>query len=117
MISAWASGTGGAGVFGSISYTLLRLILNKQQTLLVMITVPILELIIFFFLLRKPLSMTEQIANSKKEDEIDEKPLVGFREKIFYIRHLLIYLVPLTIIYISEYFINQGLVGNVQNDR
>jgi hypothetical protein len=69
----------------------------------------------FFFLLRKPLPVTVQIANSKKEDEIDEKTLVDFREKIFYIRHLL--MVPLTIIYISEYFINQGLVGNVQNDR
>lgn len=63
--------------------------------------------------------MTQQIENSKKmnqeqnEIESDLKPLVGFREKISYIRNLLIYLLPLTIVFLCEYFINQGLVSDV----
>jgi battenin len=117
VISTWSSGTGGAGIVGAISYTVLRAIgLSNKQTLLVMIAVPILEAFIFFLLLRKPLSLAEQIANSEKKDQDEDQmesnvePLVTFKEKILYIKHLLIYMIPLTLVYLFEYFINQGLV-------
>lgn len=115
-ISTWSSGTGGAGIVGALSFTVLRSIgLSNQQTLLVMISVPILELIAFFGLLRKPLPLDEQIAEQQKSKEslteaAYEPPLDGIREKISYIKKLLIYMMPLALVYLFEYLVNQGLV-------
>lgn len=39
------------------------------------------------------------------------EPLVGFKSKLRYIPSLLKYIVPLTLVYFLEYFINQGLVS------
>jgi battenin len=79
-----------------------------------MIVVPIVEAITFFFLLRKPHIIKKESMdkeNEKSEDlESNVEPLVGFKEKILYIRHLFIYMIPLTLVYLFEYFINQGLV-------
>lgn len=80
-----------------------------------MISVPILELIAFFGLLRKPLPLDEQIAEQQKSKEslteaAYEPPLEGFREKISYIKKLLIYMMPLALVYLFEYLVNQGLV-------
>ncbi|CAO1415609.1 unnamed protein product [Diamesa hyperborea] len=114
-ISTWSSGTGGAGIVGALSFTVLRgLGLSNQQTLLVMISVPVLELITFFGLLRKPLPLDEQIAEQQKSKEslteaAYEPPLEGFREKISYIKKLLIYMMPLALVYLFEYLVNQGL--------
>lgn len=38
-------------------------------------------------------------------------PLITMREKVRFIPNLLIYIVPLTLVYLFEYFINQGLVN------
>lgn len=116
VISTWSSGTGGAGIIGAISYTLLRAVgLSNKQTLLVMIAVPCLEALTFFLLLRKPESLNKKIESNepeKSEDDMESnvEPLGSFKEKIFYIKHLLIYMLPLTLVYLFEYFINQGLV-------
>jgi battenin len=121
VISTWASGTGGAGVIGAVSYTLIRMVLDKKQTILAMLVVPIIEILVFFLLLRKPLPMNEQIKNLKKKDaEVDQiennlKPLHGFVEKFSYIKNLLVYIIPLTVVFLCEYFINQGLVSLASN--
>ena len=111
-ISTWSSGTGGAGIVGALSFTVLRSMgLNNQQTLLVMISVPVIELITFFFLLRKPLPLNEQIAVQEISKKcLTEAPLEGIIEKIRYIKKLFVYIAPLTLVYLFEYFINQGLV-------
>lgn len=44
--------------------------------------------------------------NSAEELE----PLTDFKSKLRYIPKLLVYMVPLTLVYLLEYFINQGLV-------
>lgn len=120
MISTWSSGTGGAGIFGALSYSVLRNIgLSNKQTLLVMICVPFVEALVFFLLLRKPLSIDEQIAERQKslqqqeqtDVEADVSALVTFKQKILFIPQLLKYMVPLTLVYLFEYFINQGLVS------
>lgn len=84
-----------------------------------MICVPFVEALVFFLLLRKPLSIDEQIAERQKslqqqeqtDVEADVSALVTFKQKILFIPQLLKYMVPLTLVYLFEYFINQGLVS------
>ena len=42
-MSTYSSGTGAAGVVGALSYASLAIVLSPRNTLLVMITVPVLE--------------------------------------------------------------------------
>ena len=43
-VSTWSSGTGAAGVFGAVGYSaLIQAGLSPKQTLLVMITVPVIQ--------------------------------------------------------------------------
>lgn len=110
VISTWSSGTGGAGIAGSLAYSVLRGIgLSTQNTMLVMIAVPSFEIVIFFCLLTKPKSMRieDQHVGDKVVD--DQPPLTSVKEKILYIRQLLHFMIPLCLVYFFEYFINQGL--------
>ncbi|XP_055385595.1 battenin-like [Condylostylus longicornis] len=125
VVSTWSSGTGGAGLIGSLSYAALRSAgVNTLITMLIMLIVPGLECVAFWIILRKPSKIvlpTSNLENSydidkikmqeKTENEInnDEKPLVTLKEKIYYIVYLLRYMIPLTVVYLAEYFINQGL--------
>ncbi|XP_055687173.1 battenin [Lutzomyia longipalpis] len=138
VVSTWSSGTGGAGIIGSISYAGLRNIgLNTTQTLLVMLVVPAAEAVAFWVILRhgqkaipettagcdNTAATTDSNSNlpQRKESEsnddvektasIDEEdtPLIGFRQKIRYVPKMFKYMIPLTLVYLFEYFINQGL--------
>lgn len=126
VVSTWSSGTGGAGILGSISYSILTQAgFSSKETLLIMITIPVLEAIVFFFLLTHPseeetpilktdtnversYDSVQQSSNSLQEDE---RPLVGFKEQLAYVPSLLKFIIPLTLVYFFEYFINQGLVS------
>lgn len=59
-VSAWASGTGGAGVGGAVVYAVLKTFLSPMVTLLIQLFVPVLMLLTYFFLLGP--------ANSNHED-------------------------------------------------
>jgi len=112
VISTWSSGTGGAGIVGALAYSALRgFNLSNQQTLLVMIAVPVVEIILFLFLLRKPSST--KIEDQDKGPEIAEddelEPMVSVGEKIRYVKKLLRYMLPLALVYFFEYLINQGM--------
>lgn len=74
-----------------------------------MVTVPAIELLTFFFLLTKPAS--KKIEDQHKGDDVveDLPPLKNFSEKIFYIKTLVHFMLPLGLVYFFEYFINQGL--------
>lgn len=120
VISTWSSGTGGAGVIGALSYTgLTALGLSPKATMLVMLVVPTIEAIAFWLLLRhKDTSQTPPEANpeDEKPQPIDyntlpenERPLQNWKQKINYIPSLFIYMIPLILVYLFEYFINQGL--------
>lgn len=39
----------------------------------------------------------------------------GFKEKVMYLPSLFKYMVPITLVYFLEYFINQGLVSSFEN--
>lgn len=100
----------GAGIAGALAYSVLRGIgLSTQQTMLLMIVVPSAEMLAFFFLLTKPksLKIEDQHVGDKVTDDLP--PMTSMKEKIFYIRQLLHFMIPLLLVYFFEYFINQGL--------
>jgi battenin len=113
VISTWSSGTGGAGIVGALAYSMLRQFigLTNQQTLLVMVSVPILEFLIFFGLLRKPASsrIEDQDKGEDVPEDADIPPMKSMKEKFIYIQSLIPYMIPLALVYFFEYFINQGL--------
>lgn len=119
VISTWSSGTGGAGVIGALSYTgLTALGLSPKATMLVMLVVPTLEAASFWILLRHkdtsrdPLEVNPEAAKPTVDYSAlpeNERPLENWRQKINYIPSLFIYMIPLILVYLFEYFINQGL--------
>lgn len=112
MVSTWSSGTGGAGVIGSLSYATLRsLNVSPRDTMLIMLVFPFIEALSFWILLRRPTVLPVANVESTEELITDDRPLVGFKEKFVYIKQLVRYMVPLALVYFFEYFINQGLVS------
>lgn len=140
VISSWSSGTGGAGIVGSLSYAgLIALGLSPVNTMLIMLLVPIGEGIAFWVLLRNPKNIprsndsvgssatasttevndvaTVSAAVDMRDYEIEEieKPLTSLGDKIRYVPQLFKYMIPISLVYLFEYFINQGLVCGLQN--
>ena len=124
VVSTWSSGTGGAGIIGAVSYSLLRAIgLSTRQTLLFMIFIPTMELITFFLILSRPVIRERQVrregisvehrplVNDLQNNQNEFSPLNSISEKCSYIPKLTIYFIPLATVYFFEYFINQGLVS------
>lgn len=107
VISTWSSGTGGAGIFGAGTYMALTYSgLSSGTSILIMLVVPALQAVAFFLLVEHPL---------RGEITVDENiPTVAdelnFREKMKVLLPLLkYYMAPFGLVYLSEYFINQGL--------
>lgn len=124
VISTWSSGTGGAGIAGALAYaTLITLGFTPKTTLLVMIIVPAIEAVAFYGLLRTPQtiprndSTVSTITTGTTDTAVevgykdDEKPLTGLGSKLRYVPSLMKYIIPLSLVYLFEYFINQGLVS------
>lgn len=130
VISTWSSGTGGAGIAGSLSYAgLIELGLTPVATLLVMLVVPAIEGVAFWVILRRPDQViikkingvdnravdVDAVETSKNDErkidvyEEEDKPLLTFKDKMKYLPTLLKFIIPLTTVYLFEYFINQGL--------
>lgn len=80
--------------------------------MLIMLIFPAIEAFAFWLLLRRPQVDILPVTTVESTEVLisDEKPLVGFKEKLFYIKHLFKYMLPLCLVYFFEYFINQGLV-------
>ncbi|XP_060537468.1 battenin [Cylas formicarius] len=104
VVSAWSSGTGGAGVIGALSYSLLQYF-GMKTSLLIMLVVPASMAISFWIILPKP--MTDQIPTEFDEEKI-EIPHPGFLAKLRLIPRVLKYMIPFALVYLFEYFINQG---------
>lgn len=111
VITCWSSGTGGAGIFGAVSYACLKIWLSTKQTLLLMLIIPVLEGIAFWIILEKPKETVESekngIGSREQKIKVQEKRL---KEKLRLVPTLLKYMLPLGLVYLFEYFINQGLV-------
>ncbi|XP_018553866.1 LOW QUALITY PROTEIN: battenin-like [Lates calcarifer] len=130
VLAGWGSGTGGAGVAGALLYSgLTQVGLSPQNTLLIVLVVPFVMLISYFFLLVPPPSLPQwrnreteyvavvseerrQLMDGSEEGE-QEKSTPGpltFKEKLYVMKGLLKFVVPLGLVYFAEYFINQGLM-------
>lgn len=112
VLSTWSSGTGGAGIIGAVSYSILQKI-GLRTTLIVMLVVPITMGISFWFILPKP-SKEEMESNlevhrreSLKREELTDY-FGAFKKKLKLLPGLLKYMIPLGSVYLFEYFINQG---------
>ncbi|KAF7639282.1 Battenin [Meloidogyne graminicola] len=157
VISYWSSGTGGAGIFGSLAFAALTdhsmLGLNSKQALLIMLIIPIILAFSYGILLKCPptthkiwlrwpsfnelnfnifrrrrrrmgTTTTESFASSSGDDDdlqrllhsgniLDERQTVLRKNawtKIRMAKPLLRFMIPLALVYFSEYFINQGLL-------
>jgi battenin len=117
VISTWSSGTGAAGVIGSISYSILRKMgLSTHETLLLMILVPMVELMVYAVVLSSPAVINRNEAIDREAEPLisndnEEIPReISIREKLAFIPSLMIYFIPLALVYFFEYFVNQGLV-------
>lgn len=116
VISTWSSGTGGAGIIGSLSYAgLISAGISPRNTMLIMLVFPAIESFAFWVVLRKPAGICKESQDSKDAETTmltwsDEEPLVNWKDKLMYTGQLLKYMIPLTTVYLFEYFINQGMV-------
>ncbi|XP_060636534.2 battenin [Anolis sagrei] len=132
VVSAWSSGTGGAGLIGALSYLgLTQAGLSPQHTLLVMTIIPVIMQASYCFLLAPPPQAPRCgwgpcIKKSPRSSSVTHQPLLGgsstprdtletqspqltLQEKGQVVKGLLKYLIPLAVVYFAEYFINQGL--------
>ncbi|XP_069693085.1 battenin isoform X2 [Periplaneta americana] len=123
VISTWSSGTGAAGILGAGSYAGLTSIgLSAANSLLVMLIVPVIMAISFWLVLlppgTEPHTCLPTFCCGPAENRIETpderlpeappRPLT-LKEKIAAIPPLLFYMIPLGLVYLFEYFINQGL--------
>lgn len=110
VISTWSSGTGGAGIVGSVSYAILTTLgFSPVLTLIIMLIVPILEAICFFICLDHPKIDRRTLDPVDKNIPI-EADILTFQEKLRTMPHLLVtYMIPFGLVYLFEYTINQGL--------
>ncbi|KAL3116411.1 hypothetical protein niasHT_006858 [Heterodera trifolii] len=124
-ISAWSSGTGGAGIVGSVAYAALtepKLFgLSPRNALLSMLIVPIIFALAYWGLLTpsptvhrikllSPSTWIIQVNNSELSDgNVKVTSELNFGSKMRQIILLLHLMVPLGIVYFAEYLINSGL--------
>lgn len=110
---------GAATIIGSLSYaSLIALGVSSVNTMLIMLSVPIIEAATFWILLRNPRRISQKSSeldsrNSVSDPEGRSKDVeykMSFSEKIRYIPSVLKYIIPMSLVFFSEYFINQGLV-------
>jgi len=121
VISAWSSGTGGAGVIGAGSYAALTSFgVSPRATVLIMMVVP-LGMAITFWIVLKPEGInsanttTDTVPLLDNEEEtrphhvVENNSPLNVVEKLKLVRSLLKYMFPLGLVYFFEYLINQGL--------
>nr|CTP82026.1 Bm7358 [Brugia malayi] len=143
-ISTWSSGTGGAGIIGSLTYAALTephfLNLSPRITLLIMLVVPLIFSLAYWCLLVFPDSIhkisimklstwvvpktclsetsfndicnieTQNADKSLTSSEHVKQRILSFKEMLLTTLSLLRFMIPLMLVYLGEYFINQGIL-------
>ena len=116
-VSLWSSGTGAAGVGGALAYAgLTSAGLSPRNTVLLMLIVPATMGLAFWVLLKLPHS----ISLTRRSYDGDTTPILTssvqdgtagltVTEKMKLIPPLLKFMIPLFVVYLVEYTINQGL--------
>ncbi|XP_056646881.1 battenin [Diorhabda sublineata] len=110
VVSTWSSGTGGAGIIGALSYTILYR-LGMRTTLQILLVVPITMGLTFWVLLPTPseddIAFALEIQKLVNNEEV-KNPKAAFVKKLKLLPGLIKYIIPFTLVYVFEYFINQG---------
>lgn len=117
VVSAWSSGTGGAGVFGALSYAgFTSAGLSPRHTVLIMHLIPVTFATSFWCILETPENIYEReplldAARTGSDTSTDNQPShpLTFKMKLQIIKSLQKFMLPLFFVYFAEYFINQGL--------
>ena len=128
VVSGWSSGTGMAGLAGAGMYTLLTSVMSPRNTLHVMLVVPVMMALTFWFLIRHPERNSLEAVASRRLLESSQESTSGFtlettessasfvfkeltfREKMMIVKPLAVrFMLPLGLVYFFEYYINQGL--------
>uniref|UniRef100_A0A914ULM7 Battenin n=1 Tax=Plectus sambesii TaxID=2011161 RepID=A0A914ULM7_9BILA len=128
VISTWSSGTGGAGIFGALAYAGLTeqhlADLSPKTTLLIMLIVPVIFAAAYWILLVMPHSVhlvnikdpktwivpIQSVASHIQDENSSATVDLAAKKKLLLVVPLLKYMIPLGLVYVGEYFINQGLV-------
>ena len=82
-----------------------------------MLVVPLVQALTFWLLLTHPKPNLKFVGDNdigSKQQIVEESPMT-LRQKIRLVPGLLKYMIPLSLVYLFEYFINQGLVSAVKN--
>lgn len=114
VILALSSGSGAAGVFAALSYTaLIDYGFKPKLTLQIMLLIPLLQLIIFYFGMKEqsPDDLAATLLEEQSDINIQQSP--NFYQKLRYFPNLLKYVIPLFSVFVWEYLINQGLVSGI----
>lgn len=137
VIKAWSSGTGGAGIFGSLSYaSLIALGIPPQYTLLLFLVMPVIEATTFWLVLPSPkwkyqlptvatmeldqnlnvknsLGTTQYGTEPKTESKHQRNVFVeSLKRKMRLLPSVVTFMLPLMIVFVCEYVIISGLVKN-----
>nr|CAI5852759.1 unnamed protein product [Callosobruchus analis] len=111
VLSTWSSGTGGAGIIGALSYSILQT-LGMRTTLLIMLIVPFSMALSFWVLLPKPseddIAQALEVQKIVNREEL-KNPMDAIKRKISLIPGIMKYMIPFFLVYLFEYFINQGM--------
>ncbi|VDM91856.1 unnamed protein product [Litomosoides sigmodontis] len=133
-ISTWSSGTGGAGIIGALAYAALTephfLNLSPKVTLLIMLAVPLIFSLTYWWLLVLPdfiykititkpstwivpkiyMSTVEVETEENEKSEQVKQRILSLKEMLLTTASLLPYMIPLMLVYFGEYLINQGIL-------
>ncbi|CCD70116.1 Battenin [Caenorhabditis elegans] len=131
-IAGWSSGTGMAGLLGSFSYAFLTephmANLTPKVALLIQLFIPVLFAFAYFILLKKPESVYSPTLDPKSwivpkgyddfivsEHRVPQREL-GPSDRLKLILPMLHLMIPLAIVYVGEYMINQGMTQQIVFD-
>uniref|UniRef100_UPI00358E1256 battenin-like isoform X2 n=1 Tax=Myxine glutinosa TaxID=7769 RepID=UPI00358E1256 len=116
VISGWSSGTGAAGLVGSLTYLgFTQAHISPENTLLIMLVVPAFLIVSYWIVLvfppECPAGSTCGFARSQSNIHITAPSnRMTYREKWNVFQGLMSHMSYLGLVYLAEYFINQGLV-------
>uniref|UniRef100_A0A914SFR8 Battenin n=1 Tax=Parascaris equorum TaxID=6256 RepID=A0A914SFR8_PAREQ len=127
VVTAWSSGTGGAGILGAFAYASYWRVLMPPSTVhRVILAHPFRYRVPNNEMSRNRLRLfgddddeDSRLLGNNSED--DERPGTdsshdthnfSFKQKLSIAKLLLRFMIPLSVVYFAEYFINQGLVSS-----
>lgn len=126
-LAGWGSGTGAAGLFGSLAYAAMTAVgISPRATILLMNIEPVIFILAYILLPTIAYTKSRKYSDfdsHEKSDQSDQEdmndntiqnnrrlnPQPSFKERMLSVRPLVRFMIPLFLVYYAEYFINQGL--------